>query len=242
MATPTHKYLERPQLGLRYLADYMAGSKRKERSILQLSKYRPIAKVIQHAEARSTVSKFIRDGSTNAEWLEEEAFRLRERLADDDFDRHLYDSNADYIARYAGTFQNAAWPRGAQMLSPGRRGALMVHGVKITVDLSFRLRRTTRTNKIKEGAGMLRYGKGKALPEEVGAWQSAFLFGYLGDTSTDSTVEPERPLCLTIDVWTGMAHAAPTNSVSRYQNMQAACASIAEQWPNIQPPDDDAVF
>jgi hypothetical protein len=31
-------------------------------------------------------------------------------------------------------------------------------------------------------------------------------------------------------------HEAPTDSVSRFKNMEAACASIAERWPNVAPP------
>lgn len=237
MSNPTHRYVERPQLGLRYLADYMAGSKRKERSILQQSKYRPIAKIIQHDEAKSTVSKFILMGASADEyWLIDQAHRLRERLADDEFDRHLYDSNADYIARYAMVAADVNWPK-AEILPPGKPGRIDVHGVRVTVPLNIRLRRTTRTNKIREGAAMLRYAKGAALPAEVGAWQSAFIWGYLSDTSTDQTVSPEPKLCLTVDAWAGLCHAAPSNCVSRYQNMKAACASIAEQWPNIRPPD-----
>ena len=95
---------------------------------------------------------------------------------------------------------------------------------------------STKNNQIKEGAAMLRYAKGAALSDSIGAWQSAFLLGYLRETSVDETVHPDAGLCLTIDAYAGVAHKAPTNSVSRYQNMKAACATIAEQWPNVKPP------
>ena len=237
MPDPTHQYVEHPKLGVRYLADYMAASKRGERRILQLSKYRPIAKIIQHTEAQSTVSKFIRNGALGVGWLLETAAALRARLADDDFDRHLFDSNADYITRFAAVEHEIGWPK-AELLPAGKPSHITLNGVKITVGLHWRLRRTTKTNKVKEGAAMLRYAKGKALAIEAAAYQSAFLLGYLEDTSVDQTIEPEGKLCLTVDVYTGVCHPAPTNSVSRYQNMKAACASIAEQWPNIKPPPD----
>lgn len=235
MPIPTHRHEKQPRTGLRYLADFMAASKRGERSILQASKYRPIARLIQHTEARGIVGKFLRDGDTDATWLEEEAERLRSRLADDDFDRELYDNNADYVGRFAKVCGDLDLPN-ADRLIPGPRQSIEFHGVTITVDLSFRLRRRTKTNKVRQGAATLRYAKGKKLAPEVGAWQSAFLFGFLRDTSAVQEVEPERQLCLTIDAYAGTCHAAPSNSVSRYQNIKAACASIAEQWPNIQPP------
>ena len=83
---------------------------------------------------------------------------------------------------------------------------------------------------------MLRYAKGTALPTEVAYWQSAFLHGYLGVIGVEPGAEVEHKLCLTIDAYSGIAHPAPTNSASRFQNMEAACATIAERWPNIEPP------
>jgi hypothetical protein len=224
-------------MGLRYLADFMEASKRRERSILQASKYRPIARVIQHAEARGIVGKFILDKDVDAGWLREAAERLRNRLADDDFDRELYDNNSDYVARFADVCGNLNLPV-AERLVPGPRESLDIRGARITVDLSFRLSRRTRTNKLRQGAAMLRYARGKGLAPEVGAWQSAFLFGFLGETLADREVEPERQLCITIDAYSGAWHSAPGNSVSRYRDMKAACQSIAEQWPNIKPPDN----
>ena len=237
MPNPTHQYVEQPKLGVHYLADYMAASKRGERRILQLSKYRPIAKVIQHSEAQRTVSKFIRSGTLGVGWLLQAADNLRTRIADDDFDRHLFDSNADYITQFAGVEHEIDWPK-AELLPPGKSDFLMLQGVKITVGLHWRLRRTTKSNKVKEGAAMLRYAKGKALAPDAAAWQSAFLLGYLSEKSVDQSVEPEGKICLTVDAHAGVCHPAPSNSVSRYHNMRAACASIAEQWPNIQPPAD----
>jgi hypothetical protein len=235
MTSSTHRYVERPTMGLRYLADFMAASKRGERSILQTSKYRPLVRAIQHTEARSTVSKFIRDGDKDTGWLVEEACRLRDRLVDDDFERDLLDNNADYIARFAEIAGHLDLPK-ASLLVPGPVGRVDIHGVTVLVGLHLRLARTTKTNKMKEGGAMLRYAKNKKLPPEIGAWQSAFIYGYLRDAAIDQSVEAERGLCLTIDAQSGICHSAPGNAVSRYANMKAACHSIAEQWPNIEAP------
>ena len=221
---------------LRCLADFMAASKRGERSILQNSKYRPIAKIIQHTEARGIAGKFLRGGDNDVAWLHEEAERLRNRMADVDFDRELYDNNADYVSRFAEVCGNLNLPK-AERLVPGRGQFIDIHGVTITIDLSFRLRRRTKTNKLREGAVMLRYARGRKLAPEVGAWQSAFLLGFLGETSVDPEIEPEHRLCVTIDAYAGACHPAPGNSVSRHHNMKAASQSISEQWPNIKAPD-----
>jgi hypothetical protein len=124
----------------------------------------------------------------------------------------------------------------ADILISGPSERFMVNGVRVTVGFHFRLRKVAKGNKLKEGAGMLRYAKGKRLPEENGAWQSAFIFGYLKDVATDQSIEADRALCVTLDAYAGVCHVAPGNSVSRYANMKAACATIADAWDNIKAP------
>jgi hypothetical protein len=48
--------------------------------------------------------------------------------------------------------------------------------------------------------------------------------------------EPELKLCVTVDAYAGAYHAAPTTAVSRFNNAEAACATIAERWANVTPP------
>ncbi|MBD0274273.1 MAG: hypothetical protein ICV73_20370, partial [Acetobacteraceae bacterium] len=94
-----------------------------------------------------------------------------------------------------------------------------------------------RTNKVRTGAGMLRYSKNRPLPRAVGEWQAAFLLGYLRalDAAPDGE-EPDGKLCLVLDAQSGGLHAAPGDAVRRFGQIAAACASIAERWPNIAPP------
>jgi hypothetical protein len=231
----THREVKKPQISARYLADFMAASETAKRTIVRGCKYQPIARVVQHDEAKLTVSKFIREGNGDTSPLKQAAQRLRDRMADSDFDRDVLDHNADYIDRFAKACIFLDLPD-ADILAPGTAPALMLNGVRVTAEIHFRLRRLTKTNKIRVGAGMLRYAKGKRLPPIVAEWQSAFIFGYLGRIGTEDGAEVERNLCLTLDAFTCNAQPAPTDSVRRFQNMEAACATIAERWPNVAPP------
>lgn len=235
MSQKTHRMVKGPQISARYLADYMAASETAKRTIVRNCKYQPIARIIQHDEAKMILSKFLRERKDDVEPLKQEAERLRTRMADSPFDRDLYDHNADYIARFAEIHPKIALPE-AEMLAPGKAGAVILNGVKVTAEIHFRLRRVTRTNKVRVGAGMLRYAKGKPLTAEVGGWQSAFIFGYLGATGVEDGADVEHGLCTTIDCYTGAVYEAPGDSARRYQHMVSACATIAERWPNIQPP------
>ncbi len=234
--TRTHREVKKPQITARYLADYMAASERARRTIIRGCKFQSLARVMQHDEAKLVVSKSIWDADKGAEFLTAESCRIRNKLADSDFERDTNDLNADYVARFAKVRDKLALPE-AEFSSPGKSISILINGVKINVELHARLNRRTRTNKIKTGAAALRYAKGKPLLEEIGFWQSAFLFGCLRAAETTENVEPEQKLCLTIDAYAGNAISAPSNSISRFRNMEAACATIAERWDNIEPPE-----
>jgi hypothetical protein len=231
----THKENKQPRISARHLADYMAATETKRRAIVRDCKYHRIARVIQHDEAKLSISKFLRSDNSDISPLLASASSLRNRICDGDFERDLCDHNADYIERFAKIAATVELPA-AQILVPGASPALLVRGVRVTIELACRLQRVTRTNKVRTGAIMLRYAKGEILDVAVAEWQSAFLFGYLTHASPQIEADPEQKLCLTLDAYSGVCHPAPGNSVQRFNNMEAACESISERWPNISPP------
>jgi hypothetical protein len=231
----THREVKNPQISARYLADYMAASETAKRRIVRNCKFQALARVIQHDEAKLILSKFIRSGESDTSVLAQESERLRKRMADSEFERDLYDHNADYVDTFAIVWAWMILPK-ADILPPGKTHALEINGVKVTTELHFRLRRLTKTNKLMVGAGMLRYAKGTTLAAAIGEWQSAYLFGYLNKIGPEQATEVDRKLCLTLDAACGAIYPAPTDSVRRFQHMESACASIAERWPNIPPP------
>lgn len=235
MTDKTHRLVKEPKMTAKELADYMAASETARRTLIRNCKYRPIARITQHNLAKQCLSKFFRGGGSDASALLEEAERLRGILVDSEFERDLNDHNADYISRFAEVHAQIVMPS-ADVLPQGPAVTHMANGVKVNADLQFRLRRLTRSNKVKIGAGVFRYAKGKPVDETAVAWHAAFVYGVLGATAT-APDEPEEKLCLVIDAYAGRSHPAPTDSTRRFGNMLAACATIAERWPNVAPPD-----
>ncbi len=238
MPDKTHREVKDPKISLRFLADYMAAmaaSSTAQRSILRGCKYPPIARLIQHKEAKQIVSKFVRSGNTDTTELEEKAQELRKRLADSQFDRDLYDHNADYLSRFAKVHGQIGLPK-ADLHVPGPHGAIEINGVKVTPEIHFRLQRLTKTNETRLGAGMLRYQKGKPLSPQIASWQSALLLGYLIASNADTSQVPEGKLCVTLDAYSGTVHPAPSNAKQRYNQAESACETISEWWPGIKPP------
>jgi len=232
----THRLVKTPQISSRYLADYMAATEIGRRNILSACKFQAIARIVQHDEAKQTISKFFRSENPSIADLNAAAQKLRSRMADSDFDRDVFDHNADYLDRFAKVVHLVELMPDAEILAPGQSPKIEIGGVKVSADIQFRLRRVTRTNKVKLGAAVFRYAKGKPLKPDIANWQSAFLLAYLAETALEVDAEPEAKLCVTIDMYSGETCPAPTDSVTRFKNMQAACTAIAERWDNIKPP------
>src|ERR1700686_3588760 len=93
----THRMVNEPKISARHLADFMAASERTRRTILRGCKYQPIARLVQHDEAKATVSKFLREGDSNTATLTDKATGLPNSMGDREFDRDLLDHTATYI-------------------------------------------------------------------------------------------------------------------------------------------------
>jgi hypothetical protein len=231
----THRLVNSPAVSARFLADYMAATDSVRRTIIRGCKYQATARVVQHTEAQGAVSHFLRTGSKHLDALKGRAQALRDRMADDEFERDVLDHNADFIDRFASHKHPLDLPE-ADLEPVGTVPVIDINGVALKAGLSFRLRRVTRTNEIRIGAACLRYAKGKALPPDTASWQAAIILGYLKASNTEAKAFPEGKLCIVIDAQRGTVYPAPGNAIQRYKYVESACATIAEQWANIPPP------
>lgn len=236
----THTLVKKPSLNVRYLADYMAASEQAKRTILRSCKYRPTARMIQHIQAKLAVMEYIRKGESYPEGLLEKAQSILNKLAADQFEEDTNKHNAEYVKRFAEVQSEIVLPK-AEIQHAGKAIDFIINGVSVRFDPALSLTRTTKTNKVRCGALMLRYQKGKALPEATACFQSAAILGLLKMQHGDDGIEPEGALCVTLDGQSGTAHHAPGNAGYLFKEMQAACASIAERWDAIAPP-KNAVF
>jgi hypothetical protein len=232
---PTHSLVPQPEMGVRYLADYMAGSERKKRSILVSAKYRPLARLMQHKEAKATISNAFAKGQINKDFLRDRADYVRKKMATDDFDALTNEANAGYLARFAEVVGDLDLP-GVEF-HPGKTYSVpKAGGLKVIFGSNLSLRRMAKGNKLKVGALMLRYAKDKALPPLAAEYQSAMILGFLQQTVVEEGAELDTGLCITLDCHTGLAQPAPSKAVTMFKNTLAACATIADAWPNTPMP------
>lgn len=149
----THRLIEKPTMSVRFLADYMAASDQARRTILRGCKFRTIARLVQHDDAKLAVAKFMLGGTNDPEVLVAEADYIRNKLADSDFDRDCNDINADYVAQFAKVVADIEpLPAGAEWrpvkppfaASCPRRLRHSVHSCAVDAVMSFCLHKTRR--------------------------------------------------------------------------------------------------
>ncbi|MGU3536804.1 hypothetical protein ACLBXP_02910 [Methylobacterium sp. A54F] len=217
------------------MADYMAASAQRKRTVLRDAKYRPVARVLNHSDARVTIAAWLREGDGDIETLRDKAEWFRTRMTTGEFEAYQNQHNADYVDAFADICSKLNIPACEMRPSNGKQ-AVTLNGTSVIHNPDLLLRRVTRKNTVKSGALYLRYAKGKELNPAAAEWQSAFAYGFLAGMPPEADCEPERKLCLTVCAYSGKATEAPTKSTYMFKEMAAACASIADQWPNIQPP------
>lgn len=235
----THDVRAKPGMSANVLADYMAASEQAKRSILRGCKFRPRARVIQHLDARESIADSLSSGDGDEEALRTRVEILRNGLHGSDFDNEVADHNADYIERFLE--QRPALPARAQeVMKAGKMPSLDLDGFNLSFSPNLLLKRVNRRNVPKVGVAFFRYAKGKPLDAEVGCWQGAISMGYLTTKLRQglSETDPERELCVAIDMWTGESHVAPSNAVYRFNEVRAVCAGIVERWDQIPPPEN----
>lgn len=159
-------------------------------------------------------------------------------MADTDFDREMLDVNGDFLTAYGDAFSMETLPNTAEIMAAPQGFKADINGVEVNPDMRFAVQRVTRTNRLRTGLGTIRYAKNKRLDEDTGAYQSSVLFGFRKMLDVQDETAPEEKLCLTLDCVTGRFIPAPSDATRRFQNIEAACATIAERWDNIEPPDN----
>jgi hypothetical protein len=231
----THVLAPEPEMDVRYLADYMAGSDRRRRNILTDAKWRPRARLMQHREAKAVIVNALAKGHATKAFFEERAHFIRNKIATDDFDALTNEANADYLKQFSKVVEAIDLP-GVEFHTGKTYVLGKTEGLKVPFVTNLTLRRITKTNKVTTGSLMLRYSKGRALPKKVADYQSAIIHGLLGTCAIEDGAQLDRSLCLVLDGFLGASYCAPSNSVTLFKNTLAACATIADAWPNVKPP------
>ena len=237
---PTHTMLDSPRISGRRLAEYMAASPIRQRTIIRDTKFRPVEPEISYDEGYQLIGDMLSEGPLVTSALREAAEDFHDRMDVRGIrERIAYDLIGDmfeWLAEERPEFGLPDVERFDDSRAWGQGGEFRMGGVVVDPEVHFRLRKMKR-NAAGVGVVSLRYSKSGPVNDTVAEWQAALLYGYLLETVDDEGLRPDPDLCILLDLRSGIAHPAPGRAKTLFKQMEAACASIAERWPAIKPPD-----
>ncbi len=235
MPDPTHREVKAPEVTCRELASYSSGSERNRRNVVEGAKYKPIMRVRQHRDAHRILTKSLSGNkSTKGDFISD-IERLAAKICDDEHEVKERDINVGYLRHVLSMYDDIKLP--AELVTSAEKWAPIISdSTKVKMGPHLVLRATGRDNVPIIGALTFRYAKGKTINDEEAKYQAALTLGYLRKVPIDDVAEPKEKLCLVMDCHTGRLHQAPSDSLTRFKNMMAACESIADMWPKIKPP------
>jgi len=231
----THRLIKYPKISSRFLADYMAASEIRRRTIIRDCKYISTARRLQHDRAMPYISSSLLHGHLVDGGGAKLSAKLRNGPHTTPFQKQKANVNSDAIDHFDTVFNQIEL--GKPVRTPiTDQEPIELGGVEIKPMLAFGVSRFTKTNKLRIGAACIRYSKNNPVKKETAEFQAAFTHGYLRHINMDEALEVEPKLCWLIDAFSGELIEAPSNSVSVFNNISSACYSISERWDKITPP------
>ncbi len=235
MSEPTHREVKRPEVTSRELSDYITGSERNRRNVVEGAKYKPIMRLRQHKDAQRIITKCFSGGKAQQAEFEAEIDRLSRKICDSDHETKERDINVGYLRHILSQYDQIKLPR-YDLEACSKLPPIAANGTTVKFTPHMVVRGVGKGNVPIIGALSLRYAKGKALDEDEAKYEAAFALGYLRSHPIDEVAEPREKLCLVFDGHTGTFTSAPGDSATRFANMKAACESIANMWDKVPPP------
>lgn len=229
-----HWTVRQPTISAFDLAEYMVAPEGQREVIVRRSKFPATSRAPSLAEAQFEICHHLSEGMSDGDLARKsEAMRTRLVAREADYVRNRL--NADGIDGFRSRIGETKLPACNRQMQIETH-PVYFEGVKVTADIPLRLHRTTPSGKTRLGGLVMRFAHGAMAGTETAQWLSSFVHGYVRQTTTEDEADIGHNLCLVVDVGTGRIFKAPTNAISRYKAMQAACADIARQWRTLAPP------
>jgi len=121
----------------------MAASSQRKRSVLRSAKFRAIARIVQHKEARVTIASWFKDGQGDISTLRDRAEWFRSRMSTTDFETDQNQYNADYVEAFADICDKIALPKCDMDLVSGKN-EIDLNGTSVIFNPDLLIQRYTR--------------------------------------------------------------------------------------------------
>ena len=221
------------------LAEYLLASPAKRQTIIRNAKFPPVAIIARYKKAKEAINNFLADKARNKKILYdmEGALRETEKLSNvspwERDDARLSIEVLQHFCSFIGN--NSLTP--IWFSRSNDKSILLINGVSIKISLDLVAHLTAKAGD-KVGGLILQTSKtitSSSVREEHGR-NVATLIWLLVNDKYKSIGEPDKKICIALDIFGKHMWTTPTSYKRRTNDIEAACTEIKMFWDIIPAP------
>lgn len=241
MPSSKTKYREakNPQVSANQLSQYLSAGPTARKRIVRDARFQSTAIVTRYKAAREAITSCLCDDTRSPMKVAEYQHKLNVRLSEPGISSWVSEDlelSIKAIERYAATAGQTILSKVLCKPIHGTVPPLLIEGLRVKVTPDVTLHKADGTVGVLVTAIAKGEKSDKARAEQCRT--SALLAWLFAQKHLNSLGEVSRPLCLSYDVFGGIALSSTANYKTKIQNIHDACEEIMERWNKVTPPED----
>jgi len=234
-------YRARPQVSANQIAEYLIATASGRKRAIQNARFPKRSIVAQYGKAREGLVNFLADGTRSTKHLINATDYLTkrgQRKDASDWIKRDSKQSIDAIVAFQGTYNRIGVRTLDCRLAPSRLPVLDEWATRVSVDINVTMHVPTNEGRDRIGAAILLFSRGEASSNRridqsktIASLIHGFCVRFMSDRG-----DPDKKLCLAIDVFGGQAYRP--QGIRKLDHIRDACDEIASRWEAVSPPAD----
>ena len=222
-----------PRISLNALTEYLHVNASRRRKIIEEQKRPNDFQVIYYQYAQDAIAKFIADGMSDEEILQQEIDRLFHKTPANDYDKYRLSSNVKAIQSFLSFYSKLNTHGLSAQLAPDSQPKMMYGGIRISVRPEVILIGNMPRYENPIGAVKLLFNKQKKnfLTAKSAVYPAALVYDFL--RKIHHTKAAVHKVTYVIDVFAKEIYSAPKATARLMADVDISCQEIAMWWPTI---------
>ena len=233
-----YKHNAKPTISANQLAEYLLASPAKRQTIIRNAKFPPVAIVTRYKKAKEAIGNFLADDARNKRILYdiEASLKETEQSSKGSWERDDARLSIEVLQHFCSFIGNNALAA-IRFSKPNGKSNLSINDVSIKISLNLLAHSSSKSGD-RVGGLILQTSKtitSASVREEHGR-NVATLIWLLVNEKYNSLGEPDKKICIALDVFGKNMWTTPTSYKRRTNDINAACTEIKMFWDVIPAP------
>lgn len=225
------------------IAEYLHSTPQGRTRLIRSARFPATSVVAQYGRARDCVVQFLGDGARSIRHFVDatDALETRERRPNaTEWLKRDSRGSVEAIDLFQRGYNKFAFAKLDCRPVTGRQPMLDMWPTRVSVDLDMTIHVPTKDGPDRIGGIILLFSRGEKATKprvEKSKAIAGLILTYLGRFLTHAG-EPDRTLCLAVDVFGQQAHAPSGTFARGLESVASAAEEIASRWKSVAPPSD----